>query len=178
MRPSNFMDNTIRNTTDDQLDISGRRKFLNRLWALIGGLAFIEFSWLGLTILSRQKGKRNAERQDFFVSAGKVTDFTPFSVTAIPEGQFYLACLEDGSFLALSRTCTHLGCSVPWDREKNRFICPCHGSTFDIAGEVLTPPASRALDSYPVRIENGMIRVNIASSEKRHQDGKPRSVKV
>ena len=143
-----------------------------------GRTGLIEFSWLGLSILSSQKGKRNTEREDVFLSAGEVKDFPPLSVTAIPEGQFYLACLEDGSFLALSRTCTHLGCSVPWDREKSRFICPCHGSTFDIAGEVLTPPATRALDSYPVRIENGMIRVNIARSEKRLQNGKPRSVKV
>lgn len=172
------MHNTIRNTTEDLLVISGRRKFLNRLWTLLGGLAFIEFSWLGLSILRSQKGKRTTESEDVFISAGDIKDFPPLSVTAIPEGQFYLACLEDGSFLALSRTCTHLGCSVPWDREKSRFICPCHGSTFDIAGEVLTPPATRALHSYPVRIENGIIRVNIARSEKRLQNGKPRSVKV
>jgi cytochrome b6-f complex iron-sulfur subunit len=172
------MNNTTQNTTNDLPVVSGRRKFLNRLWALLGGLAFIEFSWLGLSILSSRKGKRTAEREDVFISAGEVKNFTPLSVTAIPKGQFYLACLEDGSFLALSRTCTHLGCSVPWDLEKSKFICPCHGSTFDIAGEVLTPPATRALDSYPVRIENGMIRVNIARSEKRLQNGKPRSVKV
>ena len=158
--------------------VNGRRKFLNRLWALLGGLAFIEFSWLGSSILSSQKEKRNTEKEDVFISVGEVKNFPPLSVTAIPKGQFYLACLEDGSFLALSRTCTHLGCSVPWDTEKNKFICPCHGSTFDIAGEVLTPPATRALDSYPVRIENGVIRVNIARSEKRLQNGKPRSIKA
>ncbi|MEH2274266.1 MAG: hypothetical protein V7K40_05525 [Nostoc sp.] len=24
--------------------------------------------------------------------------------------------------------CTHLGCTVEWELEKNHFICPCHGS--------------------------------------------------
>lgn len=172
------MDNNSQNIINDQPVVSGRRKFLNRLWAILGGLAFIEFSWLGLSILNSQKGKRDAEQEDVFISVGEVEKFPQNSVTAIPKGQFYLACLEDGSFIALSRTCTHLGCSVPWDMEKSKFICPCHGSTFDIAGEVLTPPATRALDSYPVRIENGVIRVNVSKSEKRLQNGKPRSVRA
>jgi len=172
------MNNNSQNSKIDMPVVNGRRKFLNRLWALLGGLAIIEFSWLGSSILSSQKEKRNTEKEDVFISVGEVKNFPPLSVTAIPKGQFYLACLEDGSFLALSRTCTHLGCSVPWDLEKSKFICPCHGSTFDIAGEVLTPPATRALDSYPVRIENGMIRVNVARPEKRLQNGKTRSVKV
>jgi cytochrome b6-f complex iron-sulfur subunit len=171
------MNTNSQNTTND-MPVTGRRKFLNRLWALLGGLAIIEFSWLGSSILSSQKEKHNTEKEDVFISVGEIENFPPLSVTAIPKGQFYLACLEDGSFLALSRTCTHLGCSVPWDTEKSKFICPCHGSTFDIAGEVLTPPAVRALDSYPVRIENGVIRVNIARSQKRLQNGKPRSVKA
>ena len=86
----------------------------------------------------------------------------PETVTAIPSGQFYLACLADGSLLALSRICTHLGCSVPWDEEKNQFVCPCHGSTFNLTGDVLTAPAPRPLDTYPVRIENGIVKVDIS----------------
>lgn len=157
---------------------SGRRKFLNRLWALLGALACIEFGWLTGSILSSKKEKPNTNLKENFITVGEVGNFSPDSVTAVPEGQFYLARLKDGSFLALSHTCTHLGCSLPWDADSHKFICPCHGSTFDIGGEVLTPPAIRGLNSYALRIENGIIRVNIATSQKRLQNGKPRSVQA
>jgi cytochrome b6-f complex iron-sulfur subunit len=71
--------------------------------------------------------------------------------------------------LALSRICTHLGCSVPWDEEKKKFVCPCHGSTFNMTGEVLTAPAPRPLDTYPVRIENGIVKVDISEPQKRQR---------
>ena len=55
------------------------------------------------------------------------------------------AFLDDGGFLALHRKCTHLGCTVPWNRAENRFVCPCHASAFDLAGDVVSAPASRAV---------------------------------
>jgi Rieske Fe-S protein len=155
-----------------------RRTFLNRLWSILGTLAFLEFGWFSLSILNAKKERHDSQEKDKYVSPGTIENFHANSVTAIPNGRFYLACLEDGSFLALSRTCTHLGCSVHWDENKKFFTCPCHGSSFDLAGEVLTPPATRALDSYPLRIEDGVIRVNVSRSIKHLQDGKSRSVKV
>lgn len=101
------------------------------------------------------------------VVAGPLERFDRGSVTAFPKGKFYLARLEDGGFLALSRRCTHLGCTVPWDTDSNLFVCPCHASAFDITGEVLSPPAPRPLDLHPVRIENGIVKVNTAERIKR-----------
>jgi Rieske Fe-S protein len=49
---------------------------------------------------------------------------------------------------------------VPWIAEENRFTCPCHASAFDITGQVISAPAPRALDIYPVSIENGNISVD------------------
>ena len=51
-------------------------------------------------------------------------------------------------------------CTVPWIAEEQRFTCPCHASTFDISGQVISAPAPRALDIYPVSIENGIIMVD------------------
>ena len=56
--------------------------------------------------------------------------------------------------------CTHLGCTVPWSEKERRFPCPCHASTFDETGEVLAPPATRALDLFPVAIEGGIVKVD------------------
>jgi cytochrome b6-f complex iron-sulfur subunit len=94
------------------------------------------------------------------VVAGPVDRFQPGTVTAFQRGRFYLARLEDGGFLALSRACTHLGCTVPWVAAEGRFVCPCHASAFTITGEVLSPPAPRPLDLYPVRIESGIVKVD------------------
>jgi len=129
----------------------------------------MEFGWLGLSFISSRKEQNRPAKMESIITAGSVERFTRETVTAIPSGQFYLACLADGSFLALSRTCTHLGCSVPWDEEKNRFVCPCHGSTFNMTGEVLTAPASRPLDTYPVRIENGIVKVDTSAAQKRER---------
>ena len=154
------------NTTNQE---PNRRQFLNRVWAFFGIVAFAEFGWLGLSFLNSRKERNRPVKTENIVTAGSVEQFTPATVTAVPLGQFYLACLADGSFLALSRTCTHLGCSVPWDEEKNQFVCPCHGSTFNLTGEVLTAPAPRPLDTYPVRIENGIVKVDVSTPLKREQ---------
>ena len=146
-----------------------RRQFLNRLWTLFGLAAVAEFGWLGVSFLNSRKERNKPVRTESIVTVGPIEKYTPATVTAIPQGQFYLACLADGSFLALSRTCTHLGCSVPWDEEKNQFVCPCHGSTFSLDGEVLTAPAPRPLDYYPVRIENGIIKVDTSSPQRRER---------
>lgn len=152
---------------DKSITESTRRKFLNRLWAFFGLAAVIELGWLGVSFLNSRKELNKPVKTESIVTAGPVEQFTPETVTAIPQGQFYLSCLADGSFLALSRTCTHLGCSVPWDAEKKKFVCPCHASTFSMTGEVLSPPAPRPLDIYPVRIENGIVKVNVAAPQRR-----------
>lgn len=148
---------------------STRRSFLNRIWILLGSLVCLQFAWIGISIFKSRRTRGQEETQDHIVVAGRMDDFKPKTVTAIPQGQFYLACLEDGSFLAISRTCTHLGCSIPWDEEQGKFVCPCHGSTFSMTGEVLTAPAPRPLDTFPVRIENRIVKVNISQPRKRER---------
>ena len=150
-----------------QPDNKNRRSFLNKLWAVLGITACAEFMWLGGSILQSRKKQTLQAQTESIVDAGRMSTFSPGTVTAIPRGRFYLARLESGSFLALSKTCTHLGCSVPWNEDKKKFICPCHGSSFDLRGVVLTGPATRPLDIYPVRIENDRVRVNTTLAHRR-----------
>ena len=146
-----------------------RRRFLKRVWMFFGAVAALEFGWVGLSFLKSRKQRNHSVSTAGIITAGPVERFKPETVTAIPKGQFYLSRLGDGSFLALSRRCTHLGCTVPWVEEKKQFVCPCHGSTFSRTGSVITAPAPRPLDIFPVRIENGIIKVNIASPQKRER---------
>jgi nucleotide-binding universal stress UspA family protein/nitrite reductase/ring-hydroxylating ferredoxin subunit len=57
---------------------------------------------------------------------------------------------ESGRPVALSRKCTHLGCSVQWNPSLGTWDCPCHGSRFDPRGKVIQGPAQRDLDEITV----------------------------
>lgn len=96
----------------------------------------------------------------------KAADITLNSVTPQPQGQFFLVREKGGGFLALSKRCTHLGCSLAWSEEQQQFVCPCHGSSFDQTGEVLNPPAVRGPDTFPIRVEDGSLRIDITAPEK------------
>ena len=134
-----------------------RRGVLRWLWTALGLTALVEIGWVAASFLRPRRAA--GEASTGLIVAGAVSDFAPGSVTAFPAGRFYLVRLEDGGFLALHRECTHLGCTVPWRAEKGRFECPCHASVFDMTGEVLSPPAPRPLDVLPVRLENGIVKV-------------------
>ena len=142
-----------------------RRSFLKLAWLGLGIAALTEASWITLSFLRpRRKESRSAGS---LVVAGPSDRFAPGSVTAFPAGKFYLVRLADGGFLALHRQCTHLGCSVPWDEAAGRFACPCHASVFDLRGDVLAPPAPRPLDLFAVRIENGIVKVDVSAPIRR-----------
>jgi cytochrome b6-f complex iron-sulfur subunit len=143
----------------------GRRSFLKLAWLSIGIAALSEASWIVLAFLKpRPRAPKSAGS---LVVAGPSDGFGPGSVTAFQAGRFYLVRLEDGGFLALSRQCTHLGCSVPWDEASGRFACPCHASVFDLRGDVLAPPAPRPLDLFAVRVENGIVKVDVSAPIRR-----------
>ena len=135
-----------------------RRRFLSRAWRVFGLVAAAEFLGVVGAYLWPRKGAGEAGKG--VVEAGPVGEFTPASVTPFPQGRFYLVRLTDGGFLAISSKCTHLGCTVPWSEKDSSFPCPCHASVFDMRGDVLSPPAPRALDLFAVTIESGVVKVD------------------
>ncbi len=65
----------------------------------------------------------------------------------------------DNQAVAFAPQCTHLGCAYHWDDANKNFLCPCHTSTFDIEGKVLSGPAPRALDRYAVKLEGEKLLI-------------------
>jgi Rieske Fe-S protein len=57
----------------------------------------------------------------------------------------------DGSMLLRSAVCTHMGCVVNWNGAERSWDCPCHGSRFTPAGEVIAGPASSPLEAIVTR---------------------------
>ncbi len=158
---------TANATTEAEPTATPRRRLLGWIWAGLLAALTAEIGWIVASFL-RPRGVSRSDDASLVI-AGPVDRFEPGTVTAFPGGRFYLARLEDGGFLALDRTCTHLGCTVPWDAELGRFSCPCHASSFDIAGVVLAPPAPRPLDFYRVRIENDVVKVDVSRRERRRE---------
>ena len=146
---------------------TSRRSFLNKLWMGLGLLAMVEV--LALVVAFLRPGSKQAKGAGgaLIITAGPVDKFKMDSVTAFVRGRFYLVRLADGGFLALSRKCTHLGCTVPWLPKEGMFECPCHASAFDIRGEVIRPPAPRALDIYFLSIRNNVVKVDTSRLIKR-----------
>ena len=144
-----------------------RRNFLLLLWVGLGLAALVEMIWLVVAFLRPGGRRRTAKASHTNIEAGPVAAFAPGSVTAFPRGRFYLVRLEDGGFLALSRRCPHLGCTLPWIEAENRFVCPCHASAFDIRGDLLRSPAPRAMAVHPVHIENEIVSVDAGQVRER-----------
>jgi cytochrome b6-f complex iron-sulfur subunit len=85
----------------------------------------------------------------------------------VPQGSFKELVLDNKpvivievpqkGYVAFSRICTHLGCLVRFDSDKKVFICPCHGGTFDMNGNVLSGPPPRPLERINLKIEGEEI---------------------
>lgn len=143
--------------TTSTLHTPSRRDFLKLAWAFFGGLVALEASGVALAYLQ----PRLAEGEfGTVINAGAVDDFPPNSVTHITNGRFYVVRLGDGGLLSVYHRCTHLGCTVPWDANRGKFICPCHSSEFDMQGSVNNPPAPRPLDLFAVSVEDGHVLVD------------------
>jgi cytochrome b6-f complex iron-sulfur subunit len=59
---------------------------------------------------------------------------------------------RDKGFLAFSKICTHLGCLVKYDKDRQIFICPCHAGTFDLEGNVISGPPPKPLQKFAVKV--------------------------
>lgn len=134
-----------------------RRQFLGYAWAAsLMGL----FSQAGVALVRFFRPRVEPGAFGGKVVAGDVAEFSPGSVSHVQKGRFYISRLEDGSMLALWHQCTHLGCTVPWREDEGRFHCPCHSSIFTTRGEVVSGPAPRPLDLFPIEVVDGKVVVD------------------
>jgi menaquinol-cytochrome c reductase iron-sulfur subunit len=78
---------------------------------------------------------------------------------AISEKAIYITKDRQGQLRVLSSICPHLGCTVPWNKEKNEFICPCHGATFTRDGSRISGPSQRGMDTLETSVQDGRLLV-------------------
>lgn len=65
----------------------------------------------------------------------------------------YIVINKNSEITVLSSRCTHLGCKIN-ESVNNKLLCPCHGSTFDVSGNSIKGPATKALKKLDFEIDN------------------------
>ncbi len=98
------------------------------------------------------------------VKVAQVDDVVPGTAKVVQVGQMTCALFNlSGTFYATGNKCTHVGGPLGEGKvEGNVVTCPWHGSRFDIrTGEVLGPPARRPVMTYPVKIQDQAVFVEI-----------------
>jgi glycine/D-amino acid oxidase-like deaminating enzyme/nitrite reductase/ring-hydroxylating ferredoxin subunit len=79
--------------------------------------------------------------------AGSVEDLRPGQAAVMEVDGEQTAAYRDeqGTVHAVSAVCTHMKCTVAWNQGERSWDCPCHGSRFSCAGDVLHGPATTPL---------------------------------
>jgi len=95
-------------------------------------------------------------------------------VEELPEGEMKLVEADGfgvgvyncgGELYAIEDRCSHDDgpvCLGAWDDEACTVICPRHGAQFDLkTGKALTLPAYLPVRTFPVRVEDGTVKVEL-----------------
>jgi cytochrome b6-f complex iron-sulfur subunit len=126
--------------SDNFMADMSRRDFLKLASAAVltlGGL-------LGLGGLFRFLDTRTEPSPPTDFDLGPPGNYPLNSRTVLPDVPALLIHTQTG-FSAISLLCTHLGCTV--ESNLDGFACPCHGSRFDLQGNVTRGPAGKPLNS-------------------------------
>ena len=128
-------------------EVQSRRFFMAGLITFITSFGLVVLGALRFVVPNVQYGK------SMRFKVGMPADFPDKAATYVPDQQIFI--VRDGNtYLALSATCTHLGCAVRPDDAKPGFFCPCHGSRFAPDGTNIAGPAPKPLEVYEVSMGN------------------------
>ena len=185
-------------THDEQSQETPRRTFIGRLTLALGGVltAAISAGPIGMLlhpVLKRQSGSEADAWSAVASAASFPVGGAPKRVVlkedrqdawlrqpGVPVGSILVQRESDEAFKVFSAVCPHLGCAVGYQAANKRFLCPCHTSSFTLAGELLphadgSPnPAPRGLDPLEWRVQAGQLQVRWVN----YKTGTPERVRV
>ena len=164
----------MENADKPAAESAGRRRFLaGVVYGITVGigapLAALLSRFFAAPLLSRSRGRpreavlgplsrfRDAKEPVPAYFENRVTDGY---LTRTEKVRVYVVA-DRGEFLCLSTTCTHLGCSVRWDSERQQFLCPCHGGVYAKNGTVVSGPPPRPLARVPVQVAQDQLTIRV-----------------
>ena len=95
-----------------------------------------------------------------------VDELPPGRMKLVPVGVITVGVYNCGGELyAIEDRCSHDDgplCEGDWEADSCSVVCPRHGSNFDLAtGRPLTLPATQPVDTFPVFVEDGLVKVEV-----------------
>jgi cytochrome b6-f complex iron-sulfur subunit len=96
------------------------------------------------------------------IVAAKLAELKPNSAKIFRFGSRpgLLIMNSDGTYRALSATCTHLGCTVQYRSDLRQVWCACHNGIYDLNGRNVSGPPPRPLDVFDVHVRGDEIVVS------------------
>jgi 3-phenylpropionate/trans-cinnamate dioxygenase ferredoxin subunit len=82
------------------------------------------------------------------------------------DGTDFVICRFRDEYFAVENLCSHALARFNEGKLRgHRIMCPLHGATFDIrTGACTGAPATRPIRSFPLRIRDGQIEVDVTSA--------------
>jgi 3-phenylpropionate/trans-cinnamate dioxygenase ferredoxin subunit len=96
------------------------------------------------------------------IEVAAADEFPPGSSKIVRHGSLFVGVYNCGGELyAIEDRCSHDDgplCEGDWDEDLCRVVCPRHGSMFELStGRPVTLPATEPVETYPVRVADGTI---------------------
>ena len=100
------------------------------------------------------------------LDVGPVEELPPGSVKIVVAGSISVGVYNlGGELYAIEDRCSHDDgplCEGDFDPATGVAICPRHGANFDIrSGRPLTLPAYEPVETFPVRVDDGIVKVEV-----------------
>jgi len=99
-----------------------------------------------------------------WIDVDRADDFPPGSCRTLDvDGVPIVVFNVVGHYFAIENMCTHEAEPLAGgDLMGATVTCPRHGSMFSLlTGEALSPPAYEPVATFPVRVEDGMVQVQV-----------------
>jgi len=136
-----------------------RRAFLGNFLSLsVGALAAAVF----YPVFRFLSPPRVAEDVGTRVLAGKVSEIAKEGWKIFPFGSEPGILIEKspGEYCAFTATCTHLECTVQFDKTAGRIWCACHNGFYDLQGRNVAGPPPKPLKAFAVQVTGEDIFVS------------------
>lgn len=135
-----------------------RRKFLNGFLGTAVGALAASVVYPVLRYLSPPKMPEAAGNR---ILAGKASELSSEGWKLFPFGSEpgILIQTGPGQYKAFSATCTHLECTVQFEKSTRRIWCACHNGFYDLDGRNVAGPPPRPLTVFTVQTEGDDIFV-------------------
>jgi 3-phenylpropionate/trans-cinnamate dioxygenase ferredoxin subunit len=100
------------------------------------------------------------------IEVASADEFPPGSSKIVRHGSLFVGVYNcGGELFAIEDRCSHDDgplCEGDWDEDLCRVVCPRHGSMFELStGRPVTLPATEPVATYPVRVVDGAIVVEL-----------------